>query len=309
MAGEWEPTRTLLRRLRWSLVHPLATRLNGDERSRLVGPGVEFAGVREYQPGDDIRRIDWNLTARSNTPFIREAQADGAIDVWLVVDVSPSVDWGTGLCLKRYRAIELAAVAGQLLARHGNRLGLLLFADRPLGIVPPATGRAHLERVVGRLRMHPRSRSRGPTDLRGALEAVRRLARRPSLIVVTSDFLVPDGWAEALRLLAQRHEVVAARLRDPRESDLPDVGLVTFEDPETGEQLTVNTSSKRLRERFAQAAAAQAERIKTSLTECGVDQVVLGTDEDTLPALAAFLDARRRRRGARWAGRRGPSAA
>ncbi len=309
MAGEWEPTRTLLRRLRWSLVHPLATRLNGDERSRLVGPGVEFAGVREYQPGDDIRRIDWNLTARSNTPFIREAQADGAIDVWLVVDVSPSVDWGTGLCLKRDRAIELAAVAGQLLARHGNRLGLLLFADRPLGIVPPATGRAHLERVVGRLRMHPRSRSRGPTNLRGALEAIRRLARRPSLIVVTSDFLVPDGWAEALRLLAQRHEVVAARLRDARESDLPDVGLITFEDPETGEQLTVNISSKRLRERFAQAAAAQAERIKTSLTECGVDQVVLGTDEDTLPALAAFLDARRRRRGARWAGRRGPSAA
>jgi uncharacterized protein (DUF58 family) len=157
--------------------------------------------------------------------------------------------------------------------------------------------------------MHPRSRSRGPTDLRGALEAVRRLARRPSLIVVTSDFLVPDGWAEALRLLAQRHEVVAARLRDARESDLPDVGLVTFEDPETGEQLTVNTSSKRLRERFAQAAAAQAERIKTSLSESGVDQVVLGTDEDMLPALAAFLDARRRRRGARWAGRRGPSAA
>jgi uncharacterized protein (DUF58 family) len=213
MAAEWESTRTLLRRLRWSLVRPLATRLNGDERSRLVGAGVEFAGVREYQPGDDVRRIDWNLTARSNTPFVREAQADGAIDVWLVVDVSQSVDWGTGLCLKRYRAIELAAVAGQLLGRHGNRLGLLLFADRPIGLVPPASGRAHLERVVGRLRLQPRSSSRGPTDLGGALNATSRLARRPSLIVVTSDFLVPDGWTAPLRLLATRSSRPACATR------------------------------------------------------------------------------------------------
>ncbi len=308
MAADWEATRTLLRRLRWSIVQPLATRLNGDERSRLVGPGVEFAGVREYQPGDDIRRIDWNLTARSNTPFIREAQADGAVDVWLVVDVSPSVDWGTGLCLKRYRAIELAAVAGQLLGHHGNRLGLLLFADRPIGIVPPGTGRAHLERVVGRLRLQPRSIARGPTDLSSALSAIRRLARRPSLIVLTSDFLVPDGWAAPLRLLAQRHEVVAARLRDAREADLPDVGLVTFEDPETGAQLTVDTSNRRLRERFSLAAAAQTQRIDTVLAGCGVDQVVLGTDQPMLPALATFLEARRRRRGARWAGRPGPTA-
>src|ERR1700736_2160654 len=163
MPPEWEPTRTLLRR---TVVQPLATRFNGDERSRLLGPGVEFATVRDYQPGDDVRRIDWNLTARSNTPFVRDAHAEGAIDVWLVVDVSGSVDWGTGECLKRYRAIELAAVAGQLLGRHGNRLGLLLFADQPIVVIPPATGRAHLERVVGRVRQEPRSSARKPTDLR-----------------------------------------------------------------------------------------------------------------------------------------------
>src|ERR1700730_10820107 len=184
MPPEWEPTRMLLRRLRWRVIKPLATRLNGDERSRRVGPGVEFAGVRDYQPGDDIRRIDWNLTARANTPFVREAQIEAALDVWLVADVSGSVDWGTGLCLKRYRAIELAAVASQLLGRHGNRLGLLMFADRPVGFVPPAAGHAHLERVVGRLRAEPRSSSRGPTDLSAALTAIGRLARRPSLIVV-----------------------------------------------------------------------------------------------------------------------------
>ena len=129
---------------------------------------------------------------------------------------------------------------------------MLLFADQPLGTVSPATGRAHLERVVGRLRLHPRSTSRGPTDLAAALTTVQGLAKRPSLIVLVTDFLVPDGWVLPLRSLARRHEVVGARLRDPREVSLPDVGLITFEDPETGEQLTVDTGSQRLRERFAQ---------------------------------------------------------
>jgi uncharacterized protein (DUF58 family) len=299
MQPDWEPTRALLRRLRWSLVQPLATRLNGDERSRLVGAGVEFATVRDYQPGDDVRRIDWNLTARANAPYVREAQAEGAVDVWLAVDVSGSVDWGTAECLKRYRAIELAAVAGQLLGRHGNRLGLMLFAERPVGVVPLGSGRVHLERVVGRLRLHPRSTTGGVTDLATALSSLNGLARRRSLIVLVSDFLVPDGWATGLRTLTRRHEVVAARLRDPREVSLPNVGIVTFEDPETGEQLTVDTSDARLRQRFDAAALAQAERIERNLKECGVDQVVLGTEAALLPALAAFLDARRRRRAVR----------
>ena len=141
MQPEWERTRTLLRRLHWPLVKPLANRPNGDERSTLLGPGVEFATVREYQPGDDVRRIDWNLTARLNTPYVREAHADGAIDVWLLVDVSGSVDWGTGECLKRYRAIELAAVTAQLLGHRGNRVGLVLFAERPVAVVPQGRGR------------------------------------------------------------------------------------------------------------------------------------------------------------------------
>lgn len=148
MQPDWEQTRALLRRLRWTVIEPLARRPNGDERSRLVGPGVEFASVREYQPGDDVRRIDWSLTARLNSPYVREAQAEGALDVWLAVDVSGSVDWGTAECLKRYRAIELAAVTGQLLGRHANRLGLLLFADRPVGLIPPGQGRMHLDRLA-----------------------------------------------------------------------------------------------------------------------------------------------------------------
>jgi uncharacterized protein (DUF58 family) len=299
MQPEWERTRTLLRRLHWPLVKPLANRPNGDERSALLGPGVEFATVREYQPGDDVRRIDWNLTARLNTPYVREAHADGAIDVWLLVDVSGSVDWGTGECLKRYRAIELAAVTAQLLGHRGNRVGLVLFAERPVAVVPQGRGRLHLDRVIGTLNRHPRSTARLATDLTGALQLLERLARRPSLLVVVSDFLVPTGWTAVLRRLSQRHEVVAARLIDPREVALPDVGIVVLEDPETGEQLTVDTHDRRLRERFAAAAAEQTRRIDATLSACGVDRFVLDTDRPFLPALAAFLESRKGRRAAR----------
>jgi hypothetical protein len=165
--------------------------------------------------------------------------------------------------------------------------------------VPPGRGRLHVERVVGTLRLHPRSTARGVTDLAAALESLERLARRPSLVVLATDFLVPEGWAAPLRRLAQRHELVAARLRDPRETELPDIGLVTFEDPETGAQLTVDTGDRRLRERFAAAASAQTGRIDSALIACGVDQVVLDTGRDLLPVLAAFLEARKRRRALR----------
>jgi uncharacterized protein (DUF58 family) len=287
--------RSLLRRLRWTVLRPLAHRPNGDERSRLSGPGLEFAHVREYLPGDDVRRIDWQLTARSDRPYVREAHDERGLDIWLVVDVSPSVDWGTAQGLKRDVAVELSAVAGQLLGHRGNRVGLVLFAEQTLGIVPPGVGQAHLERIVGRLRDEPRRPACGPTDLARVLSTLPRLARRPALIVLMSDFLVPDGWASQLRSLAHRHEVVAVRLRDPREADLPDIGIVTFEDPETGEQLTVDTGNARLRERFRQAAADQAAGIDRTLNACGAEVLSLGTDESLLGAMAGFLDARRRR--------------
>jgi uncharacterized protein (DUF58 family) len=294
MTADWESTRMLLRRLHWAVVRPLATRLNGDERSKRAGPGVEFAGVREYQPGDDVRRIDWNLTARADRAFVREAHAERALDVWLVVDVSASVDWGTAECLKRYRAIELAAITGQLVGHHGNRLGLLLFAEHPLDVEPPGAGHGHLERVVGRLRLEPRRAARGATDLTAALRSIDLLARRPSLIVLVSDFLVKDGWIVALRQLAYRHEIVAARLSDPRETGLPDIGVVTFEDPETAEQLTVDTGDPGLRKRFNAAATAQSQRIDAALSACDVDHFTLSTDTSILPTLAAFVDLRRR---------------
>lgn len=285
----------LLRRLQWTILRPLATVLGGEERSLLYGPGMELAEVREYQPGDDIRYIDWNITARTDRPHIRETHAERAIDVWLVIDRSASVDWGTAQCRKRDRAVEFAAVAGQLLARHGNRIGALPFADRPLAPVPPGSGRQHLLQLLAQLEA-PLEHRRARTDLGAALKQLNIVVRRRSLILVVTDFLVKPEWQQAMGQLAQRHEVVAVSLRDPREAALPDIGLVALEDPETGGQMIVDTGDRRLRERFATAAQAQATQLQQELAHCGVDQLVLSTDEALLPPLVRFLNARRLRR-------------
>lgn len=289
---------TLLRRLNWTILRPLARYLGGEERSLVRGPGMDLAEIREYQPGDDVRHIDWSVTARSDRPYVREAFVERALDVWLVLDMSASVDWGTAQCLKRDRAIEFATIASQLLARNGNRIGALLFADRPLAILPPGAGRSHLLNLMSRINAVPRQASRGRTNLTEALNQAYPLLRRRSLALVVSDFLVEDGWPRALGRLAQRHEVVAVRLHDPREAEIPDVGLITFEDPETGAQLTVDTSDRKLRARFQQAAVAQAEKIRADLIGCGVDELVLSTGVDLLPTLVRFLNARKFQRPA-----------
>ena len=231
----------LMRRLRWPVVRRLAVHPAGEERSRLRGPGVEYSDVREYQAGDDPRWIDWNLTARSDRTYVRESLPDRGLDLWLVLDSSRSLDWGTARCLKRHLALELAAAAAHLFVRHGSRVGALV-VDRGVGsVVPPASGRtavlrllAHLERATAG---ETAGGGTGATDLGRSLQEAGRLTRRRSLLVVISDFLSPPGWEPPLRALALRHEVVAARIIDPRELDIPDVGLVTFEDPETGQQL------------------------------------------------------------------------
>jgi uncharacterized protein (DUF58 family) len=292
-----ETAEGLLRRLKWTVLRPLASRLGGDERSLVRGFGLELSELREYQPGDDIRHIDWNTTARTDRPYVREAYAERALDVWLVVDVSPSVAWGTARCLKRDLAVELAAAVGLLLGRQGNRIGALLFAERPRALFPAGTGRSHLLRLLTCLRDEPRRDATGRTDLAAALVQIRTFARRRSLILIVSDFLVADGWQAALGPLAHRHEVVAVRLCDPREAEIPDVGLVALEDPETGDQLLVDTGDRRLRERFADAAVTHGERIRAELVRRGVDQLLLSTADDLLPALVRFLASRKYRRG------------
>ena len=271
---------------------PLATELGGDERSLARSFGLELTELREYQAGDDVRSIDWNTTARSDRTYVREAYVERALDVWLLVDVSASIDWGTAECLKRHRALELAGIAGHLLSRDSNRVGAMLFADRPLSFVPPGSGRNHLIGLLEGLQAEPPQNRCAATDLAGALERAASILRRRSLVLVVSDFLVPEGWQMTLLKLARRHEVVAVRLRDPREMALPDVGLVTLEDPETGAQLLVDTSDAGLRDRFVRAAQEQHDRLRRELAAFGVDLLTLSTGEPLLSAMVRFLSAR-----------------
>lgn len=292
-----ERIEALLRRLHWTVLRPLANRLGGEERSLFRGPGVEFDELREYQPGDDVRLIDWNVTAREGTPFVRQAFVTRSLDAWMLMDLSASVDWGTANCLKRDRALEFVAVAGQLFERSRHHLGALFFADRPLGFVPPGVGREHLLRTLDVLRSEPRQLRRGTTDLRAALIRMETVLKRRSLILLVTDFLVSPGWQSVLARLAQSHEVVAVRLRDPREFLLPDVGSIVLEDPETGKQVFVNTTDHELRERFQTAALQQAEQIRQNLAALGIDCLDLDTAEELLPPMVRFLDARKRTAG------------
>jgi uncharacterized protein (DUF58 family) len=294
----------LVRRLRWPVLRRLAVHPGGDERSRLRGPGMEYSEVREYHPGDDPRWIDWNLTARSDRTYVRESLPDRGLDVWLVMDCSRSLDWGTARCLKRSLAVELAAAAAHLLVRHGNRVGALVVDRGVHRVVPPAAGRTAVLRLLAYVDLATAAAaSEGSTDLGRSLLEAGRIIRRRSLVLVVSDFLCEPGWETPLWMLGLRHEVVAARVIDPRELEIPDVGMVTFEDPETGRQLAVDTSSRRLRERFRAAAEEQRTQLRAQIERCGAAPVEISTGEELLPQLVRFLQQRRLDGSARARGR------
>ena len=258
---------------------------------------MEYSDVREYEPGDDPRSIDWNLTARSDRTYVRESLPDRGVDVWLIVDSSRSLDWGTARCFKRQLSVELAAAAAHLLVRRGNRIGAILFDRDIQSVIRPAAGRNGMLSLVAAIQAAPVSpQASGPTDLAGVLVQTANLLRRPSLLILISDFLVPDGWEQPLSSLARRHEVVAAVIADPREREIPDVGMVTFEDPETGRQLHVDTRSKRLRERYREAAEEQRATIQRRLVDAGAGVFELGTEEDLVPKLLQFFVRRRAQR-------------
>jgi uncharacterized protein (DUF58 family) len=291
----------LLRRSRWPVLRRLGFHPGGDERSSLRGAGLEYSDVREYQAGDDPRTIEWNITARSDRPYVRESLPDRGLDAWLLVDITRSLDWGTARCLKRQLALEFSAVAGQLLIGRGNRVGALLFDDRVRSIIPPSAGRTALLQLIARMERAAESPADGPTDLGRALTEAGRLIRRPSMMVLISDFMTPGGWQQPLSALAIRHEVVAAWITDPREREIPDVGVVTFEDPESGEQILVDTRSAHLRARFQEAAAAQHETIRADLLRARAAVAELSTATEIVPQLVAFIKQREAQRGHRLA--------
>jgi len=288
-------TETTLRQLDLLVNRKLDGVLNGDYQGYLRGPGSEAGDARGYQPGDDARRIDWNLTARTNTTFVRDTIADRELETWLVVDGTASLDFGTASCEKRDLALAAAAAFGFLTARAGNRVAALCFDGESTDVRPPRSGREAVLALLHRIQQRPRAgEARG--SLADALRRTQRLARRRGLVVVISDLLDTSDWPRELRLLATRHEVVVAQIRDPRESELPPVGLLTLVDPETGRRQEVQTNSRKLRERFAAAATEQQDGIARAVRSAGAGHLVLSTDRDWLLDVARFTLARRRRR-------------
>src|SRR2546421_3336374 len=201
----------LLRRSRWPVLRRLGFHPGGDERSSLRGAGLEYSDVREYQPGDDPRTIEWNITARSDRLYVRESFPDRGLDAWLLVDITRSLDWGTARCLKRQLAIEFTAVVGQLLIGRGNRVGALLFDDRVRSIIPPSAGRTAFLQLIARMERAAHQQDATASGGGRALAEAGRLIRRPSMMVLISDFMTPGGWQQPLSALAIRHEVVAVR--------------------------------------------------------------------------------------------------
>jgi uncharacterized protein (DUF58 family) len=296
----------LLRFLQIKVVRRLDGFFQGDYLGVFYGPGLELGEVREYQPGDDVRRIDWNVTARTNRVHVRQYIEEREITAWLLVDLSPSIAFGTSRQSKHEVVTQLAGVLTHLYTRHGNRVGLVTFSRGIEQVVPPAGGRLQTVRLIDTLQQGlrpPNGHPPGTTDLAAVLERAQRLFRRRSLIILVSDLIVPPGWEPHLRRLAYRHDVIVMRVVDPREQELPDVGLLRLEDPETGDQLWIDTSHRPTRERFQRAAAERDQALATTLASMAVDLVTLSTAEPLLDPLLRFVALRKRRRPWRSLGR------
>jgi len=291
----------IFRRLDWQIVRKLDGLLQGDYRSLFTGHGLDLAEVREYQPEDDVRYMDWNVTARMNEPYVRQYLEDREITAWLVLDTSPSVDFGTARVRKSDLMVEFATVMARLFTRHGNQIAALTFSGGVDELLPPRGGQRQALQMVHQLVRPDRKYTPGATDLGAVLDRAAQTIRRRSLVFVVTDFVSAPGWEDAFGRLARRHEVVAVWLRDPREEDLPDIGPVVLEDAETGEQVYVETQDKRFRARFRALVGERREHIKRTFSRQGVDVLELGTDGDLVRELTRFTLLRRqtiRRQGA-----------
>jgi uncharacterized protein (DUF58 family) len=291
------PERVLLR-LDWQVIRRLDGLLQGDYRTLFYGFGVDFADLREYQPQDDIRYIDWNVTARMNTPYVRQYTEDRELTAWFLLDLSPSVDFGTLQHQKRTMLVDFVAVLARLLTRHGNRVGAMMFNGSTQHIIPARSGKVQVLRLINDM-MHQPQLPRAPfTNLQVFLRNALNSIKRRSLVFVISDFISEPGWEKPLSLLNQRHEVLAIRLWDPREVELPDIGVLVMEDAETGEQLLVDTHDRKFRQRFHEAALQREAALSESFKHAGVDALSLSTEEDLVRAIVRFAQQRKQHRRA-----------
>ena len=292
----------VLRRLEWTVIKRLDGQLQGDYRSLFRGAGLVLADLREYQSHDDVRHIDWTVTARMQTPYVREHQEDREVAAWFLVDMSGSVHFGSGAVSKRQLAAEAVAVLARLLSQHGNRVGVMLFSGtqvRAEVVVPARSGRRHLLHVLQLMLSDlPTSGTRPTagttTDLRVLLSQAQAVIRRRASIFVVSDFITQPDWHAPLSQLARRHEVVAIRLRDRLEQEIPNIGLLLMQDAETGEQLLVDGNDAGFRARFAHIATERENLLRQGLTRAGVDCLELTTDEPLDQAILRFTQLRKR---------------
>lgn len=290
------PAEEILRRLTLDVNRKLDGMLHGDFLGLVPGRGTEPGETRAYEPGDDVRRIDWNVTARMQDPYIRETIADRELEAWLVVDRSARLDFGTADCEKRDLVLAASAGVGLLTGRGGNRVGALIVQGDQLSTVPPRHGRRHLLAILEQIMATPRGDGTGVGDLAGALKRAGAVAPRRGLVVVLSDFLEdPDVWRTALGTVALRHAMLCIEVVDPRELELPPVGLVQFTDPATGGVREVNTNDQKTRARFAEAAARQRATIAHAIRSAGADHLQLRTDGDWVLDLARYVSRRRKR--------------
>lgn len=307
----------LLQRLEWTVLRRLDGLLQGDYRTLWRGAGLDLADLREYQHGDDVRHIDWNVTARLQVPHVRQFTEDRELTAWFLIDLSGSIDFGSGDRTKLAVGEGFVAAVARLLTRHGNRVGAVLYhpgAQPPETVLPPGLGRLQVLQLLARMRQprppatapttpqrgavdRPTSRPpiRQPTRLADLLGRAETLLRRRSLVFVLSDFISEPGWATPLGRLARRHEVLAVRLLDPLEMALPDIGLLTVEDAETGEQLLVDTQDAGFRQRFEALAAAHEATLRDQLGSAGADVLELATGDDLLASLLRYVALRRQR--------------
>ena len=286
----------MLRELEWTVLRRLDGLLHGDYRTLFRGFGLDLADLREYQPDDDVRYIDWNVTARLQVPHIREFQEDREITAWFVLDLSGSIDFGSKRKRKRTLAAQFVGLLARLLTRYGNRVAAILYCDGKSLVIPPRSGRRHVLHLLDRLLHFKSPEARGKsTNLAELITLAQPIMKRRSVVFLVSDFISEPGWGRGLSMLTRRHEVIAVRLFDPLELALPDLGLIVMQDAETGEQILVDTHDRKFRKRFIEAAEARENALRENLSEAGVDCLELCTDDPLDQALLQFTRLRKRR--------------
>ena len=295
-----EDAEALLKRLDWHVVRRLDGLLQGDYRSLFAGHGYDLAEVREYQPEDDVRYMDWNVTARMGEPFVRQYMEDREITAWLLLDLSPSVDFGTANSRKSDLVIDFAGVISRLLTRHGNKVGAILFSSSVDEVLPARGGQMQTLRIIHQLVRPDRAAHGGVTDLTQILERAGQTLQRRSLVFVVSDFISDEGWEIPLARLAKRHEVLAVWLSDPREEEIPPIGPLMLEDAETGQQVYVDTRDAGFQQRFRALVDERRRHLQRTFARHGVDALRLSTDGNMVREIAQFAHLRRetRRRSA-----------